>query len=203
MQRKLHKKTVPSSLLRPPRRGAQTDFFAKNSKSYGGLLLKTRKGRRHARPISTTQSMHLVLRSSQAIGARSFTKPAHAREIRKIIDKFAQKYGIQIQSLANVGNHLHFQLKIAKRQGYYRFIRAITAAIAMQITGRNRWTVSKMEKAERQKKFWDYRPFSRILTGWKDFLTVKDYLQINQLEGLGLSRTEARWLVHKRHPLVC
>ncbi len=189
---------------RPPRGGAlQTDFFAKNSKSYGGTLLKTRKGRRHARPISTTQSMHLVLRSSQAISEKSFTRPSHAREIKKIIDKFALKYGVRIQSLANVGTHLHFQLQFTKRQGYYRFIRAITAAIAMLITGRNRWTVARLKKNSEPKKFWDYRPFSRILTGLRDFLSVKDYIQINQLEGLGVPRTQARWLVHKKHPLVC
>jgi putative transposase len=201
VQRTPIKKTVPTNKELSSKRGAlQTDFFAKNSKSYGGTLLKTRQGRRHARPISTTQSMHLVLRSSQAIGEKSFTRPSHAREIKKIIDRFALKYGVRIHSLANVGTHLHFQIRFSKRQGYYRFIRAITAAIAMLITGRNRWTVKKNDLP---KKFWDYRPFSRILTGLRDFLSVKDYIQINQLEGLGVSRPQARWLVHKKHPLVC
>jgi hypothetical protein len=44
-------------------------------------------------------------------------------------------------------------------------------------------------------KFWDYRPFSRIAFGFKAFLTLKDYLEINRLEGHGYERGQARFLI--------
>ncbi len=195
----------------------QIDMFKKASKSYGGTLLNTRKGRSHGRPLSTLQSMHLVLRSSLAKNDRSFKNPRNAREIQKIIAKFSSKYGVKVLSLANVGTHLHFHIKLGHRLSYYKFIRAITSAIAMHVSGRNRWTVeaaaseiasSQTASTEKSKmlppqKFWDYRPFTRIISGLRDFLTVHDYVQINQLEGLGVPRSQARWLIAKKHPLIC
>lgn len=173
-------------------RQKQTDLFAKSSKSYGGELLKTRKGRSQGRPLSTTKSIHMVLRSSKAVGTMAFNHPRNANAVRQILAKFAKKYGVSFLSMANVGTHLHFHLKISHRPNYYRFIRAVTAAIAMHVTGRNRWTA---EDSKVKTKFWDYRPFTRIIEGYRALLNLKDYIQINQLEGFGVSRVQARWIV--------
>ncbi len=88
-------------------------------------------------------------------------------------------------SLANVGNHLHLEIKLTTRHTYRAFIRAVTAAIAMAVQGKNRWNKVK-------EKFWDYRPFTRIVVGYTALLTLKDYLEINMLEGQGVPRTKAR-----------
>jgi putative transposase len=177
---------------------AQIDLFPKRSKSYGGILLTKRKNRAYARPISTKQTMHLVLRSSLAIDAKSFRAPQNEKAIQKIIEKFSLKYGIRILSLANVGTHLHFHMKIARRAGYLCFIRAVTAAIAMHVTGKNRWTA----KTSKQ-KFWDYRPFTRIVNGFRALLNLQDYIQINQLEGLGVPRQQARFILANSRPRLC
>jgi len=58
----------------------------------------------------------------------------------------------------------------------------------MQVTGYSRW-----QKAPKGFRFWDYRPFSRVLCSFKEFLTLKNYIQINQLEGLGYTRSEAKY----------
>lgn len=112
--------------------------------------------------------------------------------------------------MANVGNHLHLQIKLSNRFGYRPFIRAVTAAIAMAVTGRNRWTVgnhadqlegihSKIDgssaTAKKREKFWDYRPFTRVVKGFKAVLTLRDYLRINQLEGEGNHRNDARFML--------
>jgi hypothetical protein len=36
------------------------------------------------------------------------------------------------------------------------------------------------------KKFWDYRPFSRVVEWSKAYRIAKDYVLLNQLEGLGI-----------------
>ena len=106
--------------------------------------------------------------------------------------RFAFVNGVTILSMANVGNHLHLQIKLSNRFGYKPFIRAVTSAIAMSITGCNRWTKKTKEKL----KFWDYRPFTQVLKSYRALLNLKDYIQINILEGLGCRRSEARmiWL---------
>ncbi len=211
----------------------QLEFFGKASKSYGGELLKKRKGRcLGGRPLSTKHSIHLVLRSSKATGVWSFRIPKNSKRIKEIIEKFALKYGIRILSIANVGNHLHLHIKIPSRRAYKAFIRATTSAIAMAITGVNRWTKEKSsgrtansisnspsitkgtvhtlkstqsESSQSKSKikkdsFWDLRPFTRIVQGLKSFLSLEDYILLNQLEGFGVKRSQAKMILKFEGP---
>lgn len=163
----------------------QTKFFKDEPKSYGGELLKKRKGRRGARPLDTKNSMHLVMRSRHAKGPWSFKRSENSRKISLILRKFAVKYGVRILSVANVGNHLHLHIQLTTRFGYKPFIRAITAAIAMAITEMSRWNKLKI-------KFWDLRPFTRVVIGRKAWMILTKYIRVNQLEGMGYSRETAK-----------
>ncbi|MGE0634783.1 MAG: transposase [Pseudobdellovibrionaceae bacterium] len=169
----------------------QVELLKKQSKSYGGELLKTRKGRAHGRPLDTKNTMHLVLRSSKAKGGWSFKKAKNEKKIRDLVQKFSNKYGVRVLSLANVGNHLHFQIKLSSRHTYKPFIRALTAAVAMAVTGASRWNPLKREPKDR---FWDYRPFTRVVQSFKAYLNLRDYIQINQIEGFGYRKHEARFI---------
>ena len=175
----------------------QLSLLKAGEKAHGGELRKKLKGR-GARSLSTKESMHLVLRSSKATQLWSFKKPANDRAIREIIKRFSTKYGVKILSLANVGNHLHFHIRLANRYTYYKWIRAISSAIAMKVTGMNRWTGGKNQP---QDKFWDYRPFTRIIQSFRALLTLKDYILINQFEGLGMPRSKARLIIDSRRRL--
>lgn len=155
----------------------------KTTKSdHGGSLKNPQK---RSRPLSTSETMHIVLRSSKAYGAFSFKK--HSIEIDKILSRFASKYYIQIISSANVGNHIHLHVKLFKRNFYAPFIRAVTAAIMMAVTGYSKW-----KKKPEGFTFWDHRPFSRIASSFKAFLHLKDYIRLNQFESKGLTREQAR-----------
>lgn len=167
----------------------QSSMMPKGQKAYGGSLLRTRKGRTGPRSISTKYSMHLVLRSSQAKGKWSFR--IHSLRIKKLINKFSVRYGVRVMSMANVGNHIHLHIKLSNRHTYKAFIRGLTSSIAMAVTGFSRW--NKPPKS--WKGFWDYRPFSRILVSFKEYLNLKDYLYINRLEGYGYKRSQAQWIV--------
>lgn len=181
------------------RRNLQLKLLRDQPKSYGGELLKTRKARAHGRPLDTKNSLHLVLRSSKARDDRSFWKNKNKAEIFKIMRKFSQKYGVKIYSMANVGNHLHLHIKLSNLHTYKRFIRATTSAIAMAITGCSRWEPLKKREDKRdptrkvKDSFWDYRPFTRVVVSLRAFLNLKDYIEINQLEGFGLQRSQARF----------
>lgn len=172
----------------------QLKLLKSEPSAYGGELLKTRRGRSRGRPLATKHSMHLVLRSSKAKGDWSFRRSQNSRKIRAIIQRFSNKYGVRLLSLANVGNHLHLQIQLTHRQGYKAFIRAVTAAIAMAVTGRNRWTAKESTRL----KFWDYRPFTRVVVGYRALLTLRDYIRINQWEGIGVNRNEARLIIKGR-----
>lgn len=160
--------------------------------------------------------MHLVLRSTQATGDWSFRHPRHRNRVAAIIKRFAVKNGVRVLSLANVGNHLHLHIKLGNRYSYAEFIRSVTGAIAQAITGRTRWqnglarsanTIGAPRAAGSEKKrskknekstalrFWDYRPFTRVVESWRALLNLRDYIRINQLEGDGATRQDARtWI---------
>lgn len=169
----------------------QLHLLKPESKSHGGILRNKRKGR-GARPISASESMHVVLRSSKAKGEWSFKRKENSKKIDRIIKKFSKKHHVGVKQVANVGNHLHMDIQLAHRRSYKPFIRAITSAIAMAITGVSRWTKRKI-------KFWDYRPFTRVIKSWRAKLALRDYIMINQLEGIGNSRIEARFIVASRN----
>ncbi|MGE0764813.1 MAG: hypothetical protein AB7N80_16185, partial [Bdellovibrionales bacterium] len=50
-------------------------------------------------------------------------------------------------------------------------------------------------------RFWDYRPFSRVVRGLRAYLSLKDYVEINELEGLGAPQYEAVILVRSSRRL--
>lgn len=169
-------------------------FYIDEPTAYGGSLLKTRLGRSRARPLATRYTMHLVLRSAKAKGSWSFKQSRNEKKILDIIGRFSAKYGVRVLSLANVGNHLHFQIKLTNLEHYKRFIRAITAAIAMAVTGTSRW---KPLKNDAKVRFWDYRPFTRIVQSLKAMLRLSDYIKLNELEGSGYERDHARWIINQ------
>jgi REP element-mobilizing transposase RayT len=171
-------------------RSKQLSFLKNQRSAYGGELLKTRKGRSSGRPLSTKSSMHLILRSTQARGKWSFLKKNNARRIQSLVSKFSKKYGVKVYSLANVGNHLHFHIKLSNRYTYPAFIRALTGAIAMAVTGSSRLK-------ELKTKFWDERPYTRVVVGFKGLLKLSNYIKINTLEGYGVSRERARMLIQR------
>jgi REP element-mobilizing transposase RayT len=198
-------------------RSAQLVLLKKHKDAYGGELRKSRKGREGPRPLVTKYSMHLVLRSSLATKEWSFKKPKNEQIIKRIVTQFAEKYGVKVYSLGNAGNHLHFHLKLTNRFTYKAFVRSITGAIAMAVTGSSRknplkkilsiaveknplsnplaYRVRKEGQFKISPRFWDYRPFTRVVQSLRAFLNLKDYIQINQLEGFGCDRSEARYII--------
>ena len=169
--------------------------------AYGGELLKKAKNRTYGRPLSVKQSMHLVLRSTKAKGLSSFATSSNRKLVRQLVNKFAYKYGIRIYNFANVGNHLHLHIKLSNRYAFEKFIRAFTGAIAIKLGNFDKW---KGAKKNAQDRFFDYRPFTRIVTGLRAILTLQDYIRLNEIEGYGSARSQARFLVNyeRGSPLV-
>lgn len=199
-------RSANSETLKRRSRSPQLVMLKRQKNAYGGELRKTRIGR-GARPLSTRQTMHLVMRSSKAQGDWSLRHPRHRKRVTAIIVRFARVNGVRVLSLANVGNHLHLHIKLGNRFAYARFIRAVTGAIAQAVTGRTRWKARRARKqntnapaAANAEKFWDYRPFTRIVESWRAVLNLRDYVRLNQLEGDGTGRREARaWIeIEKR-----
>lgn len=154
----------------------QTSFnFLKDyKKEFGGsLLLGKRKSRR---PLSTKHPIHLVLKSS---GSSHFN-PGN-RKIELLIKNQAKKYGIQIYDIALSWSHIHMLLKLPSREAYMSFIRTVTALLVGMIAKNKHFTSRKLDK-----KTFDLRPFTKILTWGKQFKRVLEYHILNTLEAYAM-----------------
>ena len=135
--------------------------------------------------------MHLILKSSRARGAWSFSTRANREKTKTVLDKFSAKHGVRVLDLADAGSHIHLKIQVTNRFLYKPFIQAITAALMMAITGTSRW-----HKPLGAKKFWDHRPYTRVLAlGRQPSLILRDYFVINRLQGMGRTRDQAEFEV--------
>lgn len=171
----MRKKHQPSFFDQLPKRGRKP---RKPRDHFGGMYLKNYNPKSE-RPMDSKKALHVVLRSSKATVAMSFKNHRNEQDIWDIIDKHAKRLGIKIYSYANAGNHLHLLLRAKHRDEYNAFIRTITGLIAR--------LVSRSERGKPGKtKFWDARPFSRIVSFAKrEFHLAKTYLLRNTLEAIG------------------
>lgn len=122
--------------------------------------------------------MHLILKSSKAVGRMSFGHSSNVGPIKKRVDRLCSKYSVKLMMYSNNFNHLHFLLKFPSRAIYLRFVRSLAAAVAMIATG-----AKKNKRAE--SRFFDARPFTRIVRGLRAYKIVCDYVRLNQLEAEG------------------
>jgi REP element-mobilizing transposase RayT len=159
------------------RKGSNFDLFNERvPRQFGGMLLKGNA--KVARPLSTKHAIHLVLKSQLAVGARSFLRGKNVDRIDAIIRRTAEAKGIKIYHFVNVGNHLHLVLKLdrstalAGRRAFHTFVRSITGIIARHVLGAERNRAKGI-------KFWQARPFTRLVNWGRDYNFVSRYMAKN------------------------
>lgn len=160
--------------------------WSKHRYSFGASLLKGSHPKKK-RPFSASLSMHVVLKSTKAAGRHSLLR--HNASIQQILDSQAERHSIQVFSAANGGNHLHLLIRAPSRSHLSAFLRALSGRIAQLVMGHKK----EVLRRPFDKKFWDARPFSRLVSWGQDFKNVCRYLGINAAESLlGFSRIAAR-----------
>jgi len=160
-------------------------------KKFGGSMLKGNA--REQRPISVKRPMHLVMKSSLARGESSFLSKKRARRIEDLVHHQGKLHGVRIYRFANSGNHLHLVIKPVSKRAFRTYIRAVSGLIARITLG--------AEKGKAQGlKFWDARPFTRIIEWGRDYKNVCDYVLQNTLEAIGFIAYQPRGRKKARAP---
>lgn len=162
----------------------QKDRFA-----FGGSLLK-KSHAKGKRPFSKKLAVHLVLRSSSATGSRSLLR--HERRVSDVLLSEASAKGVKLHGAANAGKHLHLLVQAPSRAQLSAFLRAIAGRIAMISSGARKGCPLSSSSAHSTTRFWDQRPFSRLVSLGRDFTNVLSYISLNSTEVAGFSRSGAR-----------
>lgn len=150
-------------------------FKIRTTRQFGGSLLKGHAKVR--RPLATKNAIHLVLKSQLACGARSLLNPRNAAAVERIVRKHAGQSGVRVYHYVNVGNHLHLVIRLGRQTSYRRFIRSITGLIARQVLRAERGRARGL-------KFWQARPFTRIVSWGRDYVRLRGYMEKNRTEAL-------------------
>jgi len=155
----------------------QKDRFA-----FGGSNLKNSHAKAK-RPFSKKLPVHVVMRSAKAKGSLSLS--LHNRKIEAVLFDEAARRHLKLHSAANAGNHLHLLVQAPSREHLSAFLRAISGRIAMIVTGARKG-------ASLTSRFWDQRPFTRLVSLGRDFTTVLQYIAMNSTESAGLGRPSVK-----------
>lgn len=134
---------------------------------FGGETLRnSASGGTHAKKKRTLQGgkwLHVCMRSDKARGELSMLKPKIRQRIDAIVARSKRNSDVKISSWQNVGNHLHFSVKAPNRKAHNHWIRSISGLIARAVLAKERGS------GPLKSPFWDSRPFTRIVRGWKGF----------------------------------
>jgi len=142
-------------------------------KEFGGPLL----GKSHAkrrRSISLNRRMHFVFRSSQAVGNYSFLNKKNRRIILSVLRQ--HKFLVQIKHFSIGYQEVHLVCKARERIDLNKFLRVFSGLVARKILH-----AEKASPRLKKKKFWNFRPYSRVLKGLlfkpNDLKKIRPYLQ--------------------------
>jgi REP element-mobilizing transposase RayT len=177
--------------------------------SHGGSLRNHRLGR-GARPLSTKEPLHLVFKGNRSLMRRGYRSPLGFQICNAVIKKYAKKFFVQIEQQAICGDHIHLLVRFSKRSQGQHFLRVVAGQIAQQfekngflkasvkvtdtqsrtqnhgitraVTDTSSGQDNASEATATKPKLWKYRPFSRVVKAWRDYLGLKSYVRLNEKE---------------------
>ncbi len=174
-----------------------TDPRFKRASPHGGEHSR-RAQFRVKRPLSTRDSMHIVIKSSLAKGKHSF-RGENLKTVNQLVTRVSHHYGVKIQRYANSGNHLHLIVHCRNRTMLERWMKILPQRLMFLVTKLTKNT--SLFKLIGRKNFFDYRPFSRILVGRRSFRYCANYVEKNILEVEGLSWSLFTWGFNSLWPI--
>jgi REP element-mobilizing transposase RayT len=86
---------------------------------FGGEEVRGRRKQR--RPIATKRAMHLVLKSSGAVGRYSLLRSSHSVFVREQVSAQSARWGVRVYAFSNNGNHLHLLIQAKDVPGFVGF----------------------------------------------------------------------------------
>ncbi len=189
----------------------QGSFFSQVSKdfplSHGGKLRQRRNGRK-ARPLSTREPLHLVFKLNKyRLRHRSLRSHQGFKLIQIIMRRYSKHFYVQIEQISVQHDHIHCLIRTKKRSQYQNFFRVVAGQIAQQFlkeglclgcipssSKQPQQTVTGTQKNPKKASFWMYRPFTRVVRGFKAYKIVRNYIQLNEKEVTGTFKYSAQRL---------
>ncbi len=172
---------------------------------HGGVLRQKRLGRGR-RTLFCKDSLHVVFKINKIVlRTRSLRTHQNFKLTREIIQKYADRFFVKIEQISVQGDHIHCLVRTNRRSFFHHFFRVVAGQIAQQfektdklrevinvrgcgfksVTDTQKNKKDDEAKTKRKLSLWKYRPFSRVVRGYKAYKIVRNYIQLNEKEALG------------------
>lgn len=170
-------------------RQTQFSFLNVNHKhkySSGGTLRSKKLGRGQ-RALSCKAPLHLVFKVNQSrLRHKTLRSFQSFKLINTIIKKYSAKFYIQIEQITIQNDHLHLLIRTKRRSHFQSFFRVVAGQIAQNFHKEGLLFGLKMtDTSLKGTDLWKYRPFTRVIRGYRAYKVVKDYIQLNEKEVIG------------------
>jgi putative transposase len=179
--------------------------------SHGGVLRQKRKGRK-ARALSCREPLHVVFKiNSSRLRHKSFRSLRGYSLTQRLVRRYAKMFFVKVEQISIQHDHLHLLIRTSHRSLFHHFFRVVAGQIAQQfakegllrntgkvaqaaasVTGTSsasRNAVKKdgksIQSPSKETPVWKHRPFSRVVRGYKAYLIVRNYIQLNEKEVTG------------------
>lgn len=173
------------------------DYWKKTDRRvHGGENAKNL--RKTERPFNSTKPIHLILKSTRAVGKLSMWNRSNKLPIMALVYRHAELCDVKIYKYSNNGNHLHLAIKARDKKLFQKFLRVITGLIARHVLKAERGAEREVEanadggQVRGERKFWDALAFTRIADWGKSFDKLSTYVWQNILEAAGVIRYQPR-----------
>ncbi len=150
----------------------------------GGTLRKSSRGRR-ARPLSSKDPIHLVFKINLSAVKKGLRHPRTFALMSALLKKYSRKFYVSVEQFSIQQDHVHLLVRGNRRSHLQSFFRVLAGQFAQTLTD----TFSRKHDGV---KIWKYRPFSRVIKGYRPYRIVRDYIQLNELEVLGRPYSKSR-----------
>jgi len=151
---------------------------------YGGELRKSRFGR-GIRPLSTKDPLHAVFKIRAGSLKKGLRNPATYTLVNKLLLKYSKQFFVKIEQVSVNADHIHLLIRCSKRSLYHHFFRVLAGQIAQQLIQTGQQSTDTQNKKKEGPGIWKARPWSRVIKGYKAYVTVRNYVLLNKKEAEG------------------
>lgn len=112
----------------------QLDFEKRNWKynySHGGELRKKRAGR-GARPLSSKDPLHLVLKANRDSVRGGLRSHQRFLLINQVLKRYSKRFFIKIEQVSVQVDHIHLLIRTSRRSNFQSFFRVLSGQIAQR-----------------------------------------------------------------------
>ncbi|UYL10061.1 transposase [Bdellovibrio sp. SKB1291214] len=95
-----------------------------------------------------------------------------------VIKRYALKFFVKVEQHSIQNDHVHLLIRGTRRSKIQSFLRVVPGQFAQNLT-------DTLKNKEAKEKIWKYRPFTRVIKGFKPYQIVRDYIQLNECEANG------------------